>query len=196
MQHRVLSIGDDVFVEMMEVQSDIRMPNIMDHDACLFYVIEGASEVYSPTEKVVMNKSDSVLMKCGHYIGCSIGAGPSQPYQSVGFHFPPGIVGEFVKEGRIKLDAATPRAEVSAIRLTANRRLDNYVDGMLYYLEHPEEATDEFLKVKMHELLTILIQSGQAEPLLADVLSRLYSPQQIAFNEVIEANLYTRLKYS
>lgn len=182
-----------VFAEKMRVAESFRMPNIMDNDACLFYIIKGKSEVYSPTEKVVMEADESVLMKCGNYIGCAVDATPTNMHESVGFHFHPDVVQKLVSSGRLAFDPVQTNEVVSAVRLSGNEQLRVYVEGLKYYLDHPEQATDAFIELKMQELMLILINSGKALPFISSVLSRLYKKEEVAFNQVIEANMYNNL---
>ncbi|NQV51942.1 MAG: helix-turn-helix transcriptional regulator [Flavobacteriales bacterium] len=188
-----LKLHGHVFAEMMVTDQEMRRPNIMDNDACLYYILNGTGEIYSPTEKVVIHKHDSVLMKCGNYIGCFVDAYPGNEHKSVGFHFNPELVRQLVKDGKLTFAVPIRREEVSAVRFAENEQLNNYVDGLMYYLEHPDSASEPFIELKMQELLMILLQSGKAEPLLAEVLGRMYEPQQIEFDRVIEANLYHNL---
>lgn len=188
-----LTINGHVFAEMMQSPADIRMPNIMDNDACLYYILNGRGEVYSPTEKVVIQQKDSVLMKCGSYIGCFLDASPTNMHESVGFHFHPEVVQRLVKAGRLKFPESSSEEPVSAVKLAANRQLENYVSGLMYYLEHPEEASESFLEIKLEELFTILLTSGNTLPFLTNVISRLYLKQEVEFNKVIEANVFNNL---
>lgn len=182
-----------VFAEMMATDREMRVPNIMDNDACLYYILSGRGEIYSPTEKVVIKQRDSVLMKCGNYIGCFMDAHPGNEHRSVGFHFNPELLRQLVKDGKLTFAVPVRREEVSAVRFAENEQLNNYLEGLMYYLDHPELASEPFVELKMQELLMILLQSGNAEPLLAEVLGRLYEPQEIQFDRVIEANLYHNL---
>jgi len=188
-----LLLHGHVFAELMQTSRDMRMPNIMEHDACLYYILNGRGEIYSPSEKVVMQSNESVLMKCGNYIGCFVDATPDNPHRSIGFHFHPDVVQRMIQSGRIAFDRSNHPVSVSAVRISSNDQLQNFVEGISYYLEHPEQASEAFVELKMQELLVILAQSGNASDQVLSVLRRLYKKEEIVFHQVIEANLYNNL---
>ena len=60
------------------------------------------------------------------------------------------------------------------------------------YFNHPKLAKEELLAVKLQELVYILSDSGK-NPVATQIIGTLYSPEEIAFDEIIKANIYNNL---
>lgn len=178
---------------MVSSPENMRLPNVMDNDACLYYILNGQGEIFSPTEKVTIAPKESVLMKCGSYIGCFVGASPTNPHESIGFHFHPDVVQKLVEGGKLTFPKSRMKSESQTVHFTGSPELEMYIQGMLFYLDNPSLVTEELIELKVQELLLILIKEGDSHPLVTDLLSRLYKREEFEFNRVIESNLYNNL---
>jgi len=79
-----------------------------------------------------------------------------------------------------------------ALKIDHSQLLDSFVTSLLPYFSNPQLANDELLSVKLQELIYILSDSGK-NPLATQIIGTLYSPEKIAFEEIISANLYNNL---
>ena len=188
-----LELYGHAFAEMMSTPMNVRTQTVMDHDACLYYMINGRGEIYSPTEKVSIKAKESVLMKCGNYVGCVLDATPVDMHESIGFHFHPEVVQKLVAAGKLTFNKPEDRPDASAVKFNSSPELESYVQGILFYFDHPEYVTEQMIELKVQELLLILIKDGEEHPLVTSILSRLYKKEEVEFDKVIEANLYNNL---
>ena len=69
-----------------------------------------------------------------------------------------------------------------------NKLLDEYVFGLLNFFENPELVSEDLLKVKLNELLVMLIQSGN-KPEVLGILNHLFEKKTFEFKEVIKAHI-------
>ncbi|MEM7040608.1 MAG: AraC family transcriptional regulator, partial [Bacteroidota bacterium] len=71
--------------------------------------------------------------------------------------------------------------------------LQNFLDGLRFYLDHPEMITEEFLKIKIRELIHILLQSQERDRMRA-IFSDLFRSNAYEFKEIIHSHLFEDLK--
>ena len=189
-----LALFGHPFAECFTLDHDFRLQREMRDDACLAYIQEGKQEIYSPTQKMEAKGKESILMKCGNYIASFKDVSPTAKFRSVVFHLDPESIKvafddknlDFLRVDRSKV------ARDPALKMPQNDLLDNFVTSMMPYFNNPDLAKEELLLLKLKELVYILSDFGK-NPLVNQILGTLYSPEEIAFDEIISANLYHNL---
>ena len=189
-----LELFGHVFAECLTLDQDFRLQREMRDDACLAYIQEGKQEIYSPTQKIQATDKESILMKCGNYIANFRDVAPTAQFKSVVFHLDP----EAIKKAFDNKDLDFLRVDKSqvardpALKMAQNELLDSFVSSMMPYFDNPQMAKDELLLLKLKELVYILSDFGN-NPVVNQIIGTLYSPEEIAFDEIISANLYNNL---
>ncbi len=189
-----LDLFGHVFAECFTLEQDFRLQREMRDDACLAYIQEGVQEIYSPTQKILATERESILMKCGNYIANFKDVTPTAQFKSVVFHLDP----EAIKKAFDNKDLDFLRVDKSkvardpALKLAKNALLDSFVSSMMPYFENPQLAKDELLLLKLKELVYILSDFGNNST-VNQIIGTLYSPEEIAFDDIISANLYNNL---
>ena len=189
-----LELFGHVFAECFTLDQDFRLQREMRDDACLAYIQEGKQEIYSPTQKIQATDRESILMKCGNYIANFRDVTPTAQFKSVVFHLDP----EAIKMAFDGKDLDFLRVEKSkvardpALKMAPNKLLDSFVASMMPYFDSPQMAKDELLLLKLKELVYILSDFGN-NPVVNQIIGTLYSPEEIAFDEIISANLFNNL---
>ena len=79
-----------------------------------------------------------------------------------------------------------------ALKMEQNELLDSFVLSMMPYFDNPQMAKDELLLLKLKELVYILSDFGN-NLVVNQIIGTLYSPEEIAFDEIITANTYNNL---
>lgn len=182
------------FVECFSLDQNFRVQREMRDDACLAYIQEGKQEIYSPTQKILARDKESILMKCGNYIASFIDVTPTAKFRSVVFHLDPEAIRvafdnrdlDFLRVDKSKV------ARDPALKMAQNDLLDSFVTSMMPYFNNPSLVKEDLLLLKLKELVYILSDFGK-NPLVNQILGTLYSPEEIAFDEIISANLYHNL---
>ena len=189
-----LELFGHVFAECFTLNQDFRLQREMREDACLAYIQEGKQEIFSPTQKIQAADKESILMKCGNYIANFRDISPTAQFKSVVFHLDP----EAIKEAFGDKDLDFLRVDKSkiardpALKMEQNELLDSFVSSMMPYFDNPQMAKDELLLLKLKELVYILSDFGN-NPVVNQIIGTLYSPEEIAFDEIITANTYNNL---
>lgn len=182
------------FAECFTLSQNFRLTREMRDDACLAYIQQGSQEIYSPTKKIVANDNESILMKCGNYIANFKDISPTSQFKSVVFHLDPESIRKVFGDkdlGFLKIDR-TNIAKSPALKIDRSELLDSFVKSMEPYFNKPELANDHLLATKLQELVYILSDSGN-NSLATQIIGTLYTPEEIAFDEIIEANMYHNL---
>lgn len=189
-----LELYGHVFVEYAILSQDFRTPSIMRDDACFIYVHQGEQEVYSPGEKFIIRDHEALLVKCGNYITNFKNVTPVANFKSMIFHLDPEAIRKAFGNRDIDFLRINKKdmPEDSALKYSRSELLDNYMKNMWFYFEHPELATEPLLSVKLQELVLILCESGDNE-MANKIIGTLYTPSEVAFDKVVESNLYNNL---
>lgn len=78
------------------------------------------------------------------------------------------------------------------INIGSNALLSGFVLDMRRYFEQPKILTEELIKLKIRELIHLLVSLG--DPKVNATLRQLFQTPNYKFQEVIHSNLYTNLK--
>lgn len=185
------------FAECFTLSENMRFPRVMRDDACLAYVQEGKQEIFSPTKKLIAEDNESILMKCGNYIANFKDISPTSQFKSVVFHLDPESIKTVFGDkdlSFLRIDK-TKQCLEPALKIDRSLLLDSFVASMQPYFSRPELANERLLATKLQELVYILCDSGN-NTVATEIIGTLYTPEEIAFDEVIGANLYNNLSIS
>ena len=189
-----LELFGHVFAECFTLDQDFRLQREMRDDACLAYIQEGNQEIYSATQKLQASDKESILMKCGNYIANFRDITPTSQFKSVVFHLDPEAISKAFDEKDLdflRVDKSKV-ARDPALKMGQNELLDSFVSSMMPYFDNPQMAKDELLLLKLKELVYILSDFGN-NPVVNQIIGTLYSPEEIAFDEIVLANNYNNL---
>lgn len=165
----------------------------MHNDACFVFVEKGSKSVYTGLEKLEVGESESILMKCGHYIVDFAVDRSKKQFSNIVFHLHPEVIQSLLSAESIKLKGTQSMAETkAALKFNPNALLDHYVKGIRYLLETNQSLSEPLLRLKYKELVLILLETDHTSMVKA-ILSSLYSPRKAAFDEVIQFHLYHNL---
>lgn len=194
MEIKSLELFGHSFAECFTLNQGFRTTNEMRNDACLAYVQSGQQEIYSPTQKLVARNNESILMKCGNYVANFKDVTPTSEFKSVVFHLDPEVIKKaFGNEDLNFLRVSKPQHALDpALKIAQNELLDSFVASMIPYFNNPQLAKEELLLLKLKELIYILSDSGKNQ-IATQIIGTLYSPEEIAFDEIISANIYNNL---
>jgi len=192
-----LNLFGHPFAECFTLTENIRMSPEMREDACLAYVQQGTQEVYSPTQKIIATDKESILMKCGNYVANFKDISPTSQFKSVVFHLDPESIKTVFGDkdlGFLRIDK-TSKSMYPALKIDRSTLLDSFVLSMEPYFDKPELANEQLLSTKLQELVYILCDSGK-NTMATQIIGTLYTSEEIAFDEIIDANLYNNLSIS
>ena len=170
------------------------MASAMPNEACFLYVLEGEQLVRTAAKMETLKPRDAILMRCGMYIGEWLKSADYEHCETIAVHLYPEVlkklyeteIPDFIK----KYQKETPPAPLRV--MPSNTLIDSYIQSMKFYFENPALVDDELVKLKLKELILLLLKTEKAHSLM-EVIAGLFSPQHYTIREVIEANLYSGL---
>lgn len=189
-----LELYGHVFAERATLFQDFRTPSVMKDDACFIYVQKGTQEVFSPEKKFTLKDHEAILMKCGNYVAQFSGISPVASFKSIVFHLDPSAIRKAFGNRDIdflRVNRQDLTNEV-AIKYSQSALMENFIENMQLYFDQPQLATESILAVKLQELVLLLCESGD-NTLANQIIGSLYTPVEVAFEKVIQANLFNNL---
>lgn len=182
-----------IILEKVQFQPPLNANSTMHNEACFLHVVRGKSRLYSPTQNLSVQSQDNLLMKCGHYLNKWFQNENAQPNEAVLIHFYPDIL-KWVYQDRLPdfFSFLPSKSSQTVAKIETDQIIQNYMEQLLYCFEHPQLVNDEFIKIKIQELIFILTQSQNNSQIIT-ILNQLFHPTEYAFKDVIHKNIFEDL---
>ncbi|MEM7371718.1 MAG: AraC family transcriptional regulator [Bacteroidota bacterium] len=192
--HRHFDLLDKVILERVVFQPPFTSNSSLHDEACFLHIIHGRSRLYTPTSTMEVDTTDSLVMKCGSYLNKWFGNEGNEPNEAVLVHLHPDVL-KVVYEDQIPSLFTSPRQKnpVPVEKVKLNNMLSNYVNSLLFYFDNPSLVTEDLIKLKVKEIILLLINTENAHR-LSDILGDMINPNQYKFKEIIQEHLYDDLR--
>ena len=189
-----LSLWGKPFIDCLTLESNFRVNQLMQDDACFSYVQSGIQKIFSPSGKIVAKEGESILMKCSNFIADNSRTTSNSVFGSVVFHLNHDIVKKAF-EGKdisfLKVDSESTLVKPS-LKINNSQQMDTFMSSLTPYFDNPEFAKEEILVLKLQELVYLLCDSGK-NSIATQIIGNLQSQNQITFDDIISSNLYSAL---
>lgn len=184
-------LQEQCVIEKLLIQPPHRFSTVFQDNACFLHCRQSDTVVWSATEKLHLAPDHAVLLKCGTYFADFTGNLAAEPCEVYAVHLYPAILKEVY---RADFPAVMkPAAERTATReVPGSMLVTHFIESLALYFAHPELMNPELLRLKIKELVLILLQTSGAGTLSALFLD-LYSPRQATISEVVENHLHSDL---
>lgn len=183
--------GKEIF-NKITILPPFEVQNQMLNEACLLYTIEGEQIATSQTEQLTARKGEAILEKCGNYLNGTINKKSSNRFITV--HFYPEILKKLYDNELPKyLKPSYKNPLVSNMtKVQGNKIIEKYFDSILFYFENQGLVDDEILKLKIKELILLLVKT-QNDQMVTSILSNLFTPSVYNLKEIVTAHLYSSI---
>ncbi len=165
----------------------------MTNEARFVYVVNGNSRLHSPTESIELSSGDCMIMKCDQFVNHWNVNEDGSKSEIIIFQFFPEVL-NLIYDGNLPeelQDLGT--APVSPlVNIGSNELLSGFVLDLLRYFDQPKILTEELIKLKIRELIHLLVSLGDQQ--VNATLRQLFQTPSYQFQEVIHSNLYANLK--
>lgn len=165
----------------------------MKEEACFMHVVKGNSRLYLPNAHIDVTASDNLLMKCGSYLNDWFVGEKEDLNEAILIHFYPDIL-RLIFEEKLPgfLNNKGVQNSSQAIRISSDQMIRNYMQSLLYAFEQREWLSDDWIKLKLKEILFILHNQSQSKG-IQELLSDLFHENQHSFKEIVHSHLYDDL---
>ena len=192
LDYQTIPLYGKVLFESATIIPPFKMPVVMNDEACFLYVMDGTYSSISPEEKLVISTSESLLMKCGNYMGKMTPAVDAPKYRAVSVHFFPDVLEKVFEHQLPKFLTAKGTRPLSMTKIKSDQVITRYIESVLFYFDNPALVDEEILSLKLREIILLLNQTSNSEK-IKTILSNLFNPRTYTFRETIEAHLYSSL---
>lgn len=175
------------------LQPPFKASDALKNEARFVHVVNGNSKLYAPNGHTHLVSGDSIIMKCENFVNDWSTNADDSPTEVIVVHFTPQLL-EIIYEGQVpEVFTSKKILPIQPVEKIPDRGLlDPYIKGLKPYFDATALITDEFLKVKIRELIHILIHSDSSGQIKA-ILSNLFQTTEYEFKEVIHSHLFENL---
>jgi AraC family transcriptional regulator, exoenzyme S synthesis regulatory protein ExsA len=189
--HQKFDFGDKSLIEKMIIQAPFRFATNFPDEACFIYFLEGKTKINSPQEQKWVEPGESVLLKCGSYFSDFLKYNTADRYEILVFHLYPDILRKiYADEVPVFIKPSENKSFIH--KVAPNDVIQKFIESLYFYFENPQLVSEELLKLKMKELILLLVQTKNAESIIS-LFSDLFTPRNLSLKEVINNHLFSDL---
>ena len=187
----------DLFGEMLferaVIKPPFRKPNPLNGEACFLHVREGEYNSFSEEAFLQISKKQSVLMKCGMYVGEMVPDRTTGMYEAIAVHFFPEVLKKIYANELPSFLVNKKRPLGTSMALVhASKAIEKYVEDVVFYFDHPQLLNEDILSIKVKEIILLLMHTQDASNVL-QILESLFTERTIDFKTIIEAHIFSDL---
>ncbi|OHX67859.1 helix-turn-helix domain-containing protein [Flammeovirga pacifica] len=156
-------------------------------------IINGKTNLFVPDNQIKLQTGDCFLMKCDNFVNVWEANENEEKSQVFVAHLSLEHIKSIYEEGVPDIFKQQQSKDMkAALQIENNQLLDIFISSMMFYFDHKEMMTEEVLKLKMRELIHILVSSDTTGKVKM-MLHQLFQTKEYDFKEVIHAHLYEDL---
>lgn len=192
--YKRIDLFGKMLFEKAIIKPPLKKPNPMNNEACFLHIREGAYDSISENEFLSVFKRQSVLMKCGNFLGQMLPDKQTGLYEAIAVHFHPEVLRriytndlpKFLTDKKNKI----PSSNMALVK--ASIPVEKYVEDVLFYFENPHLANEEILTLKVKEIILLLMQTQNA-PNVLQILDNLFTKSTVDFKTIVESHLFSEI---
>ncbi len=191
LERKSFNLNNKCVVEKLLIKTPFRFGAVFENEACFLFIKEGETTINSATEHLAIHVSESVLLKCGSYFADLIQKSQHQNCQVFAIHLHRDLLVELYKDevpSFIQDYAQIPYAQ----KIVKHDIIIHFIESLEFYFQNPTLVNDELLKLKIKELILLLLQTKNAENIMG-LFAYLFTPRQANLKEVIQTHLFSNM---
>lgn len=193
LRHEHIDVMNKTILERVVFKPPFRAETSMHNEACFLYVVNGQSRLYGPKESMNLSTSEGVVMKCGSYLNSWFSQEGEDANEAIAVHFYPEVLKMVFDDQIPEFLSASKRKNRAAIQpVQVDEMIEKYIESILFYFQNPSLATEELVKLKVKELILLLVNTDSSHQ-IRSILQDLFNPDQYEFKEIIHAHLFDNL---
>ncbi len=188
----------DLFGKSMVQNIRIKAPFTFDFpitdNACFLYMLQGEMQYHRDEDRVNIPHKHALFLNCvqASKTISNLNAGSVNEIMIVNFH-PDILKRVYDREMPFILQASERMVSNKSVEVLNNNFLiEKYIEGLLFYFQHPVLVNDDILVLKLKEIILLLAQTPNARA-VQTIFTQLFSPTTYTFKQIIEANLFAQL---
>ena len=184
-------LREQCLIEKLVIQPPHRFATVFQDNACFLHFKKTDAIIWSATEKVHLEQTHAVLLKCGTYFADFTGNLAGEPCEVYAIHLYPSVLKELYG-GDFPSVIKPTNEKKSTLEIPGSMLITHFIESLALYFAHPDLMNPDLLLLKMKEIVLILMQTGDAGT-LSSLFLDLYSPRQATISDVMENHLQSDL---
>jgi AraC-like DNA-binding protein len=181
-------LGKKRVIERLIIKTPFRFGATFQNEACFVYCKEGKTIVSSPTERLTIDATESVLLNCNNYFADFIQKAPPASIEVYAVHLYPDLLKEIYQDTLPEF--LKHKATGQHAKIIANHSIiHHFIDSLVFYFENPGLVNSELLVLKIKELILLLLQTQNATT-VSELMADLFSPREVNLKDVIQHHLF------
>ncbi|UTW67536.1 helix-turn-helix transcriptional regulator [bacterium SCSIO 12643] len=189
-------LSDKTVLGRLIFRPPFKASSALKNEARFVHVLNGTSKLHSPNSRMDLNPGDSVMMKCENFVNNWIPNDSSEPNEAIIIQIYPDIL-KLAYNDQIPevFNSSTPISANPVEKIPPHLNMNHFITGLKHYLNHPSVISEELLKLKIRELIHLLLHTPNSGP-IKSMLGDLFKTKDYAFKEIIQSNIYEDLNLS
>ena len=191
LERKHFDIYNKCAIEKFIIKTPLKYGAVFRDEACFIYIKQGEVKYASPTDNSTIQTSESVLLNCGNYLATFLEKLPSETCEVFAVHLYADILKEIYKN---EFPDFTQNADKNPYirKMQQQSIITHYIQSLDFYFENPSLVTDELLKLKLKELILLLLQTSNATN-IKTLFSHLFNHRQASLFDIIQSHLYSTI---
>ncbi len=166
-------------------QENLDLPS----DACVAYIIEGDNQVFSESNNITAKTGHNIVSLCGLTLGSLLSNQPEGGVYTLVIHFNRNVLNKVFEGEKPQLweELQKPVTQFVVQSATSNI-IKHYFDSIIQFFQNKEALSESILRVKLKEIILLLLQSDNSE-YVKQIVRSLFSEREFTFKELVEANI-------
>lgn len=164
------------------------------NEARIVHIVKGNSNLYAANQFTSLQSGDTMIMKSDNFINNWLAMDAESVNEIIVFQ----LTSEMLKNVYSNqlpqwfMKTVNQPPPVPVQKQQDHLLINQYFDNLRYYFDHPYLISENLLRIKIQELLYILVKTDTRGDNKM-ILSSLFEPGEYEFQEVIQTHLYEDL---
>lgn len=185
---RMITFRGRPLFQTAKMVSPQELSNTLEDIACFFYVLKGCGEVVESNGKHRIQKHEGLVKSCGNFISRYMKDEEGNDFEAVIIFLYPDMIREIYSD-RLPSFISESGSVSQPKTVIGNQLISKFIDGMFDYFENDEILDEDLAKLKVQELVMILLKSNYYESVV-DLFRGLFNGRKNSFREVVQNNLF------
>ncbi len=163
------------------------------NEARIVHVVKGCSKLFSANKSISLSSNDTLVMKADNFVNNWVENKNNETNEVIVIQltsdFLQFIYGNQFPEWFVAVQSS---ATNSVEKAEPNLILTSYFENIRIYLDNPKLLTQDIIKIKVKELISILVQTDQSN-IFKSLFEHLFNPVEYDFQKVVSENTYKDL---
>ncbi|MGL1886122.1 MAG: helix-turn-helix transcriptional regulator [Reichenbachiella sp.] len=190
LEQDIIKLGDRPLYERAKMPAPFQMQASFSDMACFFYIIEGNYETVESHGTYVIGAKEGLVKSCSNYLSRGLQSS-NNTLEAIAVYLYPEVLREIFDNDFPRIlkqseNTAAPK------KIVTNNLLEKYISNLMIYFENPELVDEDLAKLKLKELVLILLKSEQYQSVSAFMMD-LFAPSNLEFTSAVENNIFSNI---